>query len=213
MGENIHGTRHALCDKGLLPGLGEAKDALHITVQDVDQRLRWGHIGQIGIGPNLKGTVIDGLANLLDVGANDGQIVINENNIGLLRLNDGGKLRKGEPWLLLFFASGGVNDLHLWRISTADVSVDKLLRTEMDDFEPGMCCQLLDEIVDDLAVAIYLAGMRTNNQKGYGLSVWLWFWLCLLRFLLRFWQNIRAFWLDDRVEFIYKIGEISHRII
>lgn len=138
MRENIYWARHALCDKGLLPGLGEAEDALHITIQNVNEGLRRGHIGQISIGPNLKGTVIDGLANLLDVGANNGQIIVNENNVGFLRLNDGGKLRKGEPWLLLFFAGGGVNDLHLWRISTADVSVNKLLRTEVDDFKPGL---------------------------------------------------------------------------
>jgi hypothetical protein len=107
--------------------------------------------------------VVDGFADVLDVAADDGEVTVYEYDVGLFSLDYGRKLgeREAGPFLLL----DRVDDFYSGRVCAAEVRVDHLLGGEVDEGEPGMIGELLEDVHGDFAVTVHLIDVRADEEE------------------------------------------------
>ena len=102
MRENVDGACDTLRFDDLLPRLRKAKDAVDIAVQHIDHGGRRRGSRHVHIGPHLEEALLDDLTDLLDIGADHGEIIVDQDDIGSLRQNGGGQFYERKSCLLVF---------------------------------------------------------------------------------------------------------------
>jgi len=143
---DVDGTRDAVGLQHAFPAFCGAEDALHVAIENVDKGTGWGCVGKVDVGPETEGAVVDGFADVLDVAADDGEVTVYENDVGLFSVNDGRKLGEGEARAFLLVLVDCVDDFYSGRICAAEVGVDHLLGGEVYEGEPGVRGELLDDV-------------------------------------------------------------------
>jgi len=110
VGEDVNGARGADGAEVLFPALGETKDAFHVPIEDVEHGLGRVRIREVQIGPEFIGTGVGGLTDGLEIGTEDGEIIVQKNHVRLLGLEGGREFGECETEGLFLLLCGGVND-------------------------------------------------------------------------------------------------------
>jgi len=168
--QDINGARDTLVLEALLPIGREGEDAVSVAVQHIQIHLELGRIDLVYVDPDLEGARDARLADLLEEARDDGHVVVDHHDVGILATNHLRQLGEAEALLplplLLRLQASRINYIYIGGVAAVvGRRLRILLETIVNQADPRLFGELEHEVVGDLGIASELLEVRAHKHE------------------------------------------------
>ena len=168
--QDINGARDTLVLEALLPIGREGEDAISIAVQHIQIHLELGRVDLVDVDPDLEGARDARLADLLEEASDDGHVVVDHHDVGILATDHLRQLREAEALLsltlLLSLQASRINHIYIGRIAAVvGRRLRILLEAIVNQADPRLLGELEHEVVGHLGIARELLEVGADEHE------------------------------------------------